>query len=148
MKKLTDEQKQNIIFLYSTHSCREISILMRISQQTVYNVIKEKGIKKREHSRVDYDGIGQDYSNGFNDVKFLSKKYSCCGMVVYRAIADLERVKRPHKPNSKEIDIITDLKQMSVTGQSTAQIARRHNVSRQYIYQVKERLKEIKNEMS
>lgn len=147
MARLTDDQKQNIIFLYSSHSCREISILMGMSIQSVYNVIKEKGIKKRKHTKVDYEGIRQDYSNGFTDIDFLKKKYSCCEMTIYKAIADLERIKRHHRPNSKEIDIIHDLKQMSVTGCSTAQIARRHNVSRQYIYQVKERLKEINYEI-
>lgn len=141
MQRLTDDQKQNIIFLYSSHSCREISILMGISIQSVYNVIKESGVQKRKHSRVDYEGIRQDYSNGFTDVKFLAKKYSCCEMVVYHAISDLERQKRPHKPNSKEIEIIDDLKQMSRTNETMSQIARRHNVKRQYVYQVKDRLK-------
>lgn len=141
MTKLTDEQKQNIIFLYSSYSCREISILMGISIQSVYNVIKESGVQKRKHTKVDYDGIRADYSNGFTDISFLKKKYGCCEMTIYKAIADLERQKRLHKPNSKEIDIIHDLKQMSVTGQSTAQIARKNNVSRQYVFQVKDRLK-------
>ena len=140
MARLNDEQKQNIIFLYSSHSCRDISILMGISVQSVYNVIKEKGVKKRKHTRIDYDGIRQDYQQGFTDVKFLAKKYSCCEMVVYHAIRDLERVRKPHIPNSKEIDIIADLRQMSRTNETMAQIARRHNVKRQYVFQIKERL--------
>lgn len=110
---------------------------MGISIQTVYNVIKEKGVKKRKHTMVDYDGIRADYSNGFTDVKFLAKKYSCCEMVVYRALDGIEKVRTVKIPNN---ELTTAIKQMSRTDETMSQIARRFNVSRQYVYELKEKI--------
>lgn len=145
-KIITDEDKQNIIFLYQSHTGKEISILMGISMHTVYKVIHENGIiKKNAHRRVDVQGIVEDYKNGFTDIKFLCKKYNCCRRTIFSALKGAERQKKHvHKPNKKELDILSDLNKMSVTRESMAEIARRYGVSRQYVHRIKNQMTEGK----
>lgn len=48
MKRLTDEQKQEIIRLYPEHSARQVAKIMGISHQTVASFVKAQGLKHAE----------------------------------------------------------------------------------------------------
>lgn len=150
MIKLTDEQKQNIIYLYQNHSMQEIAIIMGVSLPIIQKVIKASGIKKQStHRRINPQDIINDYQNGFTNVNFLCKKYNCSNCTINKALKGIHRVKRsmPHRePNKLTIDIINELKQMSVTGISMNQIAKQFNVSRQYVFYLNNKLKENNNE--
>lgn len=142
--KLTEEQKQNIIFLYQNHSAREVSIITGISMNRIYKLLNGFNIKKEQpHRKVDPQDIITDYQNGYIDVKFLARKYNCSVTSVNRYLRNIDRVKRvkrEHKPNDKEREIISDLLRMSVTLENMSQIARRYNVSRQYVHKLKNKI--------
>lgn len=138
MEKLTDEQKQNIIFLYQSHPAREVSLLTGFNMDNIYKVIKEKGIKKpHAHRKINPQDIINDYQNGFTDIRFLCNKYNCCRTTVYNAIHGLERHRTQKIPNN---GVCAAIKQIGVTGETMAQIARRFGVSRQYVFKMKNRL--------
>lgn len=148
MLKLTNEQKQNIIYLYKDHSMQEIAIIIGVSLPIIQKVIKASGIKKQStHRRINPQDIINDYLNGFTNVNFLCKKYNCSNCTVNKALKGIQRVKRtkpPITPSDKTVDIIDDLKQMSLTGLSMSFIARKHKVSRQYVFYLNNKLKESK----
>lgn len=146
MAKITDEQKRNILFLYKNHSMSEICVITNLSITTVQNVIHDSGIKTRKGRRkIDSRKIIEDFDNGFTDISFLSKKYNCCEVTIRKILKDrdIPKKKREFKPQGKTADIISALKEIP----NLSLIAKRYNVSRQYVFRVKEKhLKEIGNE--
>lgn len=146
MAKITDEQKRNILYLYKNHSMSEICVITNLSITTVQNVIHDSGIKTRKGRRkIDSQKIIEDFDNGFTDISFLSKKYNCCEKTIRNALKDRDipkkKRKRP-KPQGKTADIISALKEIP----NFSMIAKRFNVSRQYVFRIKEKhLKEINN---
>ena len=140
---ITQDQKQNILFLYQSHSVAEVSILTGLSTTSIYNIIHESGMKKASRERFDRKKIREDYLNGFTSVDFLAKKYGCCTNTINKALKGIPRKRRrigSVKRNNTTLDIISDLKSIPVTGLAMSQIARRHNVSRQYVFKIKNQL--------
>lgn len=142
MAKITDEQKRNILFLYKNHSMQEICIITNLSITTVKNVIHDSGIKTRKGRRkIDSQKIIEDFDNGFTDIFFLSKKYNCCELTIRKVLKDRDipkkKRKRP-KPQGKTAEIISALKEIP----NLSMVAKRFNVSRQYVSKLNKKLKE------
>lgn len=145
MVHLTDEQKRNILFLYKNHSMQEICIITNLSITTIQNVIHDSGIKTRKGRRkIDSQKIIEDFDKGFTDISFLSKKYNCCELTIRKVLKDRDIPKKKRelpKPKGKTAEIIQALRVIP----NLSIIAKQFNVSRQWVFRIKEKyIKEIR----
>ena len=89
------------------------------------------------------ENMKQDYLNGLG-IKKLAKKYGYEVATVYRYLKELGINVNEHRGKAKQEDIIKDLELGEL---SQSEIARKNNVSRQYVLQVKKKMEENKDEI-
>jgi Mor family transcriptional regulator len=136
-KVITDEMKRNVLYLYKTHNVKDTALISGLSVITVKNILHDNGISTSWKDKFNAKTIRQDYLNGFTNVKFLAKKYDCSIFTVYNAINGLIE--------NKQASIINAINDMEFTGESIAQIAKRFEVSRQYVFKLKQKMqREVK----
>lgn len=141
MQHITYEQKQSILMLYKTHTAKEIAILLGVPYVYVNQVISGSGIHKASNHRIDFDKIREDCLNGFTDIDYLKDKYKCSATTVKIALSG---IKRPRTRSKQTSDIIQAIRQMSFTNETMSSIAKRFNVSRQYVFKLKNKMEKEK----
>ncbi len=118
-------------------SVRQIATIYGIGRNKAYEIVQGGcEIKMGRPTTKDSlmcENMKQDYLNGL-DIKKLAKKYGYEVVTVYRYLKELGINVNEHRDITKKTDIIRDLELGEL---SQSEIARKHNVSRQYVLQVK-----------
>lgn len=125
-------------------SVRNIARIYGIGRNKAYEIVQGGCEIKLGRPKVDNDiqgkNIAEDYINGLS-IKKIAKKYGLSEWSVYW---HLKQNGISVKDSTKQSDIINDLKCGEL---SQAEIARKYNVSRQYVLQIKKKLEEKKDEI-
>lgn len=139
---MTNEEIQNIKYLYQTHTAEEVAILTGYSVGTIAKYggrVKNKVRKKAK--KVNPQDIMHDYVDGMTDLTKLQEKYGCCLTTIYSAITD---VRQPRIKQRYEVE--KAIRNIPTTGEKMISIAKRFNVSEQYVYYVREKIKKENSE--
>lgn len=115
--------------------------------KAMIRTLKNDGtLKKRNMTEIALARLTAAYNNGITDPRELSRLfgYSLNTTTYYLRLAGIKRGHPPKqyfpKPlGEKALAIIRDLESSKMT---LSEIAKKHGVSRQYVYQLKERIEE------
>ena len=118
-------------------SVRNISRIYGIGRNKSYEIVHRGCCVKMGRPKVDNDiqckNIAEDYINGLS-IKKIAKKYGLSEWNVYR---NLKKNDISVKDTTKQSDIINDLKCGEL---SQSDIAKKYGVSRQYVFQIKQKM--------
>lgn len=146
----TEDQRQNVIYLYKSRSIPEIAILTGLTCYAINQILNQNNITRKKAGRksVDKKNIIDDFDKGFSEIAFLARKYNCTQVTVRRLLIATGRTiprktyehKNPANKSAQTYDIIAALNKMPENGESLSTIARKFNVSRQYVHYLKNQL--------
>ncbi len=121
-------------------SVRQIASIYGIGRNKAYAIVQSGcEIKMGRPTTKDSlmcENMKQDYLNGLG-IKKIAKKYGYEVPTVYRYLKEVGINVKGHQNKTKQDDIIKDLEQGEL---SQSEIARKNNVSRQYVLQVKKKM--------
>lgn len=126
-------------------SVRQIASIYGIGQNKAYRIVQcgceiKMGRPSAKNS-VKSNNIKQDFYNGLG-VKKMARKYGYCVESMYRFLRENGIDVKAYGDKRKHIKIISDLELGELT---QSEIARKYNVSRQYVSQVKKTLNNRKD---
>ena len=121
-------------------SVRQIATIYGIGRNKAYEIVQSScEIKMGRPTTKDSlmcENMKQDYLNGLG-IKKLAKKYGYEVATIYRYLKEVGINVNEHRGTPKQYDIIKDLE---IGELSQSEIARKNNVSRQYVLQVKKKM--------
>lgn len=130
---MTDEERQNVISYYEKgYSINEIYVLVPLTLAEIKSVIKAENIERRKPTRSVKPLLQQAVNDGYEDVNEIAEKFGVSKTTVHIYCRTGHR--KPHYVKSKTKDIIEDLRKGDL---SMSEIARKHNVSRQAVFNCK-----------
>ena len=128
-------------------SVRQIASIYGIGRNKAYQIVQSgceiKMGRPTTKDSLRCENMKQDYLNGLG-IKKIAKKYGFRVETVYRYLKELGINVNEHRGKPKQYDIIKDLE---IGELSQSEIARKNNVSRQYVLQVKKKMEEKKDEI-
>lgn len=148
---MTNAERTLIINLWeSGHSIEYIAQMLSYptykAKQMVRDMRKDGTLKERNVTEIALARLTAAYNNGITDPRELARLfgYSLNTTTHYLRLAGIKRGHPPKqyfpKPlGEKTLAIIRDLESSKMT---LSEIAKKHGVSRQYVYQLKERIEE------
>ena len=123
----------------------EIASIYGVGRNKTHEIVRhsceKKAGRKSETNAIIYDSVAEDYLNGLG-IKKIAKKYGHGIEWVYRTLASRDIHVSEILPQ-KTIKIQDDLKAGELT---QSQIAKKYGVSRQYVFQVKQKMGGNENE--
>ena len=124
-------------------SIRNIASIYGIGRNRAYEIVHSGCDNvKLGRPKVSRDSMIEDYINGLSLTK-LAKKYGYARSTVYRIIKRKGVQMREARDIARKSDIIKELQSGEI---SQSEIARKYNVSRQYVSLIKKELEANKNE--
>ena len=127
-------------------SVRQIATIYGIGRNKAYQIVQGGcEIKMGRPTTKDSlmcENMKQDYLNGLG-IKKMAKKYGFRVETIYKYLKQIGVNVKEHQNKTKQYDIIKDLE---IGELSQSEIARKHNVSRQYVLQVKKKMEVNKND--
>lgn len=125
-------------------SVRQIASIYGIGRNRAYQIVQSGcEIKMGRPTTKDSlmcENMKQDYLNGLG-IKKLAKKYGFRVENIYRCLRQNGINVNEHRGKTKQHDIVKDLDSGEL---SQSEIARKHNVSRQYVFQIKKKVEDMK----
>lgn len=121
-------------------SVRQIATIYGIGRNKAYEIVQGGcEIKMGRPTTKDSlmcENMKQDYLNGLG-IKKLAKKYGYEVATIYRYLKEVGINVNENRGKAKQEDIIKDLELGEL---SQSEIARKYNVSRQYVFQIKQKM--------
>lgn len=130
---MTNEERQKIISYYEKgYSIDEIYIIMPFTLAEIKSVVKAENTERRKPTRSIKPLLQQAVKDGCRDVNEIAEKFGVSKTTVH--IYCRTGHQKPHYNKSKTNDILDDLRKGDL---SLSEIAIKHNVSRQAVFNCK-----------